>query len=249
MLKPKKKFNFAISIPVFNNSHDIKKLFLSFQKSQLKNYFICFVDDSTTSNVFDEINKNFKKNYFVIRGPNLKNGRCAAVKKGFQWIVKNIKTETLIEMDSDLSYNPKDLLKVFKKNNKNFDLFLGSKYLKKSTLIKRSFFRNMLSFLVTKISSFFFKKNITDFTNGYRVYKKKFYRRLIRKKFETDSPLENLNIILYSIYLKAKIKEFPASYKGNSASHWAMDIYGITKLSLRTIYLILYYFFKINFSK
>jgi dolichol-phosphate mannosyltransferase len=249
MFKHTNKFNFAISIPTFNNYKDIRKLSLSFKQTNLKNYFICFVDDSSSDKVLSEIKKYFKKNYIVITGPNLKNGRCAAVKRGFEWIIKNIKTDILIEMDSDLSYDPKDLLKAIDKKFQRFDLILGSKYLNNSISIKRSFLRNFLSLIVTKISRLFFKSNVTDFTNGYRIYKRNFYKRISKKNIETDSPLENLNIVLYSLYLKARITEFPASYVGNSRSHWSTNIIGLVKLSLKTIYLILYYFFKINFSK
>ena len=241
------KFSFAISIPIFNNYQDIEKLYLSFTKTKLKNYFICFVDDSNSNKALNEINKIFKKNYVIIRGPNKPNGRCAAVKKGFKWILKNINTEILIEMDSDLSYDPNDLLIPLNKKNQNYDILLGSKYQKKSRIINRSILRNFLSFIVTKLAKILFKKNISDFTNGYRIYKKNIIKKIIKKKIETDSPLENLNIVLYSIYLKANIKEFASSYNGNQTSHWSLNIISIFKLIFKTIYLFIYYFIKINF--
>ena len=55
----KKKFNSVIVVPTFNNYQDIKKLSKYFNKSNLKNYFICFVDDS-----FDNKTKLYIKNYF-----------------------------------------------------------------------------------------------------------------------------------------------------------------------------------------
>ena len=46
MIFYKKRFSSVIVVPTFNNYQDIKKLSKYFKKSNLKNYFICFVDDS-----------------------------------------------------------------------------------------------------------------------------------------------------------------------------------------------------------
>ena len=243
----KKTYIFALAIPTFNNHYDIQKLYKNFKKAKLKNYFICFIDDSYNNSTIKEIKKNFKKHYTVIKGPRLRNGRCAAVKTGFDWILKNINTEVIIEMDSDLSYNPLDIKKGLKALKNHTDLVIGSKYLKNSIVKNRSKSRIFFSYIVSLICRKIFLNKITDYTNGFRFYNRYFLQKIVKKKLTYDSPSENLNILLFSIYLKGKIKEIPSFYEGNLTSHWSLGIFSIIKLLLQTVIVILRYLLKIYF--
>ena len=245
----KKKYTFALAIPTFNNHYDIKKLYKKFKKAKLKNYFICFIDDSYSSLTINKIKKNFIKNSTVIKGPRLKNGRCAAVKIGFDWILKNINTKVIVEMNSDLSYDPKDIVRGLKVINNDNDLVIGSKYLKNSIVKNRSKSRIFFSYIVSLACRKIFLNEITDYTNGFRFYKRSFLKKIVKKKLTYDSPGENLNILLFSIFLKGKIVEIPSYYEGNLTSHWSLGITSIIKLLLQTIIVIFSYIVRIYFTK
>ena len=181
----KKKFKSLIVIPTFNNHQDIKNLSKLFNKSKLKNYFICFVDDSFDKKTNYAIRKNFKKNYKILNGPKIKDGRCEAIKYGFSWSIKNLKVKYFVEMDSDCSFFPDDILLGLKILDKNYDIAIGSKYLIYSKVVKRSFYRRILSYSVSFISKKLFDQNLTDYTNAFRCYNKKSILYIITKKKNT----------------------------------------------------------------
>jgi glycosyltransferase involved in cell wall biosynthesis len=245
----KKKFNTVIIIPTFNNNKDMKKLSNLFNKSILKNYFICFVDDSFDLKTKESIKKNFKSNYLILDGPRRKNGRCDAVKKGFSWSVKNLNVHYFVEMDSDLSFFPDEIKKGIQLLEKNYDVSIGSKYKKNSKVINRSNFRKFISYFVSNISSYLFDSQIRDYTNAFRCYNKKAILHILKKKIRFDAPAENLNIILFLIQKKMKISEFSCRYIGQPNSIWSNNFSFKTIMNFlnqltQTIVVILYYLFK-----
>ena len=245
----KKKFNTVIIIPTFNNDKDIQKLSKLFNKSFLKNYFICFVDDSFDLKTKNAIKKNFKCNYLILNGPKKKNGRCDAVKKGFSWSVKNLNVKYFVEMDSDLSFFPSEIKKGTRLLDKNYDVSIGSKYKKNSKVINRSNLRRFISYFVSNISSFLFNSKIKDYTNAFRCYNKKAILYILKKKIIFDAPAENLNIILFLIEKRMKISEFSCRYIGQPNSIWSdnlslKNIINFLYQLTQTIIIILYYLFK-----
>ena len=88
-----KEFDFVILIPVFQDGDKIGPL-----KNQLdyylstKEYFVCFVDDSSNEDTSLEIKKYFTKNFYILRRKKIENfsTRFYASFEGFKWIIKNI---------------------------------------------------------------------------------------------------------------------------------------------------------------
>ena len=244
-----KRYNLAVAIPVFNNPQNIKLLYEDFYKSKFKNILLCFVDDSNNSESINEIEKYFKKNIVIFKGPRKKNGRNIAVHFVFKWILKNLNIKYLAEFDSDNSYRFIDLKKGFKKiKNTNSDMIIGSKYLKGSKIIKRPTIRNLISSFTSFVCKNLFVKKINDYTNAQRIYSAKFYEKILKKKVFFESPHENLNILLYSIQIKGKISEYETWYIGNDQSHWVSNYFTLIKDGFTTLNLILFYFFKKLFN-
>jgi dolichol-phosphate mannosyltransferase len=245
----KKKYDLAIIAPTYNNNlNDIKdfRLFLKdFQKANLKKCFILFVDDSIDNRSTLEIRNNIKSDYNIIRGPKQKNGRFAALFVGFKWILKNIQTDIFVELDTDASHRFKDFNKGYKEIQNNNDLVNGSKYLKESVVKGRTLDRVFFSTSVSLFCKFLFSNKISDFTNGYRFYNKKIIKKILNNPMVFDSPCESLNIVLFAILIKAKIKEFPTKYIGNDISHWSNNYFYVFLNFFKTFYIIFVYLMKI----
>lgn len=238
-------YDLAVVIPVFNNPQNILPLYKDFYNSNFKKILLCFVDDSSSAKTTREIKKYFKKNTIIFQGPKKKNGRNIAIHLVFKWIIKNLKIKYLAEFDSDNSYRFIDLKNGFKKiKNKNLDLMIGSKYLKKSKIIKRPTIRNLISFLTSFVCKNLFDKKINDYTNAQRIYSVKFYKKILKKKIFLESPHENLNILLYSLRINGKISEYETWYIGNSNSHWISNYFSIIRDGFKTLGLISKYFFR-----
>jgi hypothetical protein len=156
----------------------------------------------------------------------------------FKWILKKTEIKNIAEFDSDNSYRFIDLkigFNNFKKNNS--DIAIGSKYLSNSIIVKRTIARSLISLGVSLICRFLFNSNIKDYTNGQRIYKSNFLKRILKKKNNVSSPNENLNILLYAIIINGKITEYPSYYIANDTSHW-MGIYSFSFNFLLTVKLI-----------
>lgn len=85
-------------------------------------------------------------------------------------------------MDADFSHNPSELkrnIRLFK--NKQSDLLIASRYLPKSKIYHWSLFRRIFSKLSNVLAKFILKINVTDYTNGFRIYSKEATKLIVKK--------------------------------------------------------------------
>ncbi len=168
MLQKKNHSDIAVIIPAYNESKNINKLILKINFYLNKpNIFV--VDDSPNFETAAIIKKKkIRINYFHRKK---KSGRGSAVIFALKKIVKKRNINTVIEMDADFSHPPKEIrrnLNFFLKNN--LDLLIGSRYLKKSKIINWPLSRKILSYLSNKLARLLLSIDVTDYTNGFRIY-------------------------------------------------------------------------------
>ena len=211
-----KEFDFVILIPVFQDDDKIGPL-----KNQLdqylsnKEYFVCFVDDSLNENTSLEIKKYFTKNFYILRRKKIEkfSTRFYASFEGFKCIIKNVTSKCVVEIDSDLSHHPKDIMNgVNLLENSQCDLVIGSKYLKGSVVKNRNLFRVFISKFMTVVCKFLFENKITDYTNTYRFYNYRLIEEFTKQKLIFKSPIGHLNNLLFIIKKKFLISEIPIEY-------------------------------------
>ena len=189
--------NISIVVPTFKEKANIKKL-VNLIKSEIEVSKIVIVDDSPDEGIKDEIN-DFDDVEYIYRGEKL--GRGSAVIEGLSFSQKKFNTEIFIEMDADLSHDPKELkenLKLFKKNN--YDLLIASRYLKKSEIINWSIQRKIFSFLANLLAKLLLNIPITDYTNGYRIYSKNAAQHIIKNCGNIGDGFIILSEILVELY-------------------------------------------------
>ena len=99
----------------------------------------------------------FKKHIIYFhRGKKL--GRGSAVLYGFKYLIKNYKNfKCCIEMDADMSHNPREIKIKLNYLKKNLDLLISSRYSQKSKIINWPASRQILSYLSNKLSKTFIK--------------------------------------------------------------------------------------------
>ena len=189
--------NISIVIPTFKEKANIKKL-VNLIKSEIQVLKIVIVDDSPDEEIRDEIN-DLKDINYIYRGKKL--GRGSAIIEGLNFSQENFNSEIFIEMDADLSHDPKELkenLKLFKKNN--YDLLIASRYLKKSEIINWSIQRKIFSFLANLLAKLLLNIPITDYTNGYRIYSKNAAQHIIKNCGNIGDGFIILSEILVELY-------------------------------------------------
>ena len=158
-----------IIITTFNEKKNIHRLIKNIKKAVPKAHIV-IVDDSIDS----EIGKIVKKNKFLhVNYYHRKNmrGRGSAVLFGLRKNFTKNKKRIFIEMDADFSHRPIELkrnIKLFKK--KNYDLLISSRYLKNSKIINWPISRKIFSKLSNILAQLTLRVNVTDYTNGFRIY-------------------------------------------------------------------------------
>lgn len=211
-----KEFDFVVLIPVYQDYDKIGPL-----KEQLDqhlstyNYFVCFVDDSFSEKTSETIAKNFIKDYFILRRKKLDSFsvRFSASLEGFKWVIKNIKSKYVVEIDSDLSHHPKDIIKgIDVLKNTNCDLVIGSKYIKNSIVKNREPIRVFISKFMTVVCRFLYDSRVSDYTNTYRFYNYALIKEFVKQKLIFKSPIGHLNNLLFIINNKFLISEIPVEY-------------------------------------
>lgn len=204
------KNNIGIVIPTYNEKSNIGLLMNSILKL-LPNCFILVVDDSTdgTRLLLDKIEKH-NHNVKIIYGKD-KSGRGAAVLKGIEYFLKNSKIQFIFEMDADFSHDPKELPKMLDAI-KTCDVVIGSRYIHGSKIIDWPVNRRMFSRIANFFASLILRIGITDYTNGYRCYKRETLENINLTDIKTKGFFV-LSDIAYRIYRKGYIfKELPSVF-------------------------------------
>ena len=167
----------AVVIPTYHEEKNIKKLIQHINK--YLNQAIIFVVDDTPKPLIKLICNEFKNvRYFHRKN---KRGRGSAVIFGIKKALKNKSIKLIIEMDSDFSHNPNELIKKINYFYKEkLDLLIASRYLENSKIINWSLARRIFSILSNILARLFLKINIRDFTNGFRFYSIRSAQKIVK---------------------------------------------------------------------
>ena len=129
--------------PTYNEIKNIAKLI---QKILDDNHYdLLVIDDNSpdgTSEKVKEYQKIYKNLFLEIREG--KQGLGTAYIHGFNWAIQK-GYDNVVQMDADLSHNPKDLNRLIK-NLENNDLVIGSRYVQGVSVVNWPIRRLILSY-------------------------------------------------------------------------------------------------------
>jgi len=192
--------NIAIIIPSYNARKTIIKAIegIFFLLPEAK---IIIVDDSSPDGTGNIINQHFaaeKRLRLIVRKE--KSGRGSAVLRGLKEALTDRNIQYFLEMDADLCHNPRYIPLLIEKCQK-YDVVIASKYLKSSQIIGLDKRRIVFSKIVNWYLRQLLKVPITDYTNGFRCYK-----RTALEKINLDSFYSKGFIVLSEIVYRMKQK-------------------------------------------
>ncbi|OGH43911.1 MAG: hypothetical protein A3G13_02875 [Candidatus Levybacteria bacterium RIFCSPLOWO2_12_FULL_37_7] len=167
-----KEIKIAIIIPTYKESESISIL-ADRILTIFPNAKIIIVDDSPVKEN-TKIKEQFKKKKDTINicSRFKKEGRGSAVIVGFKQALKNKATDFFFEMDADLAHNPDEIVNFLKKRNQA-DVIVGSRYLSESKITQWPLRRLILSKTINAFLKIWLGINLTDYTNGFRMYNRK----------------------------------------------------------------------------
>lgn len=160
-----------IIVPTYNERENIKPL-VNGIFSSLKDYDvnILFIDDGSpdgTAQEIKELQKDEPRIKLIERDKKMGLGR--AYISGFDFAIKNGYSH-VFEMDADLSHRPEYLPK-FLELSKNYDLIIGSRYVKGGGVKNWSRLRELISRIGNIYARFILGFPFQDSTAGFKCFK------------------------------------------------------------------------------
>lgn len=162
----------AIIIPTYKEIENItilvKRILTIFPRAK-----IFIVDDSPReeNRLLRKRLQKYQENV-IIYSRLKKSGRGNAVMAGFKEALKNKTTELFFEMDADLAHSPEEIINFLRKRDEA-DLIIGSRYLSESKINAWPRKRLILSKAINLFLRMWLGLNLSDYTNGFRMYNRK----------------------------------------------------------------------------
>ena len=226
----------SIVIPVYNEDKQLHNTVKKINKisKRIKDYEIVFIDDFSTDNTKQIIKKSIRSNKKIKYYKNIKKGLGSAIGLGINKSTKKFVCIFMCDNSDDLS----DLMEYYKIINKNnLDAVLGSRFLKNSRITNYPILKMVLNRIFNYIVKIIFLSNYNDFTNAFKIYKKKTLKELM--PLVSDHFNVFLELPLKIIIRKYKYKIIPISWKGRKIG---VSKFKISELGSMYIFTLLYCF-------
>lgn len=201
---------------------------------------ILIVDDNSSDGTSEIVKKNinYQKSLFLItryEDPGLGKSYVA----GFNWAVKN-SYKYVVEMDADFSHRVDDLIKMLEAKM-DYEVVIGSRYIKDGKIVGWSFRRKLLSYIANLFARIVSKSEIKDMTSGFRLYNLASLKNTQYSKSTCSGYSFQIDMTIRSERSKLKILEFPITFVERTE--------GKSKMNLNIILEAINYLLKVLFNK
>jgi len=203
--------NISVIIPCFNEEKTISKVVNQVLLQEAIIEEIIIIDDKSTDNSKEKIEKISKTNQKIkIFFKDKNEGKGSAIKKGIELSTGDI----ILIQDADLEYDPADYQKLIKPFIlSNADVVYGSRFLGGEYVRLHFFWHYLANKILTFLCNIFTNLNMTDMETGYKLIKKKYLDKIdIKEKSFGVEP----EITIKLAKQKLIFYEVPISYKGRS---------------------------------
>lgn len=172
----------VVVAPTYNEKGSVEKAIkqIAGQNGKIPGYEIhVLVVDSNSPDGTGEIAKKL-----VSKNPNVhfldvkERGLGLAIIKGYEYALKNLDADVLMQIDADLQHDPNDIPKFLKKIDEGYDYIQGSRLIKggKNDIAPIRQLFTLSSDLFLRIFTGIWQ--ITDFTPSFKAYTKELYLRM-----------------------------------------------------------------------
>lgn len=219
----------GIVIPTYNERENIliliPRIFEICKKNRI-NASVLVVDDNSpdgTALVAKNLGKKFPVDV-IVRGKKLGIGSAYIV--GFEkFLNKNV--DAIIQMDADISHDPKYIPNMLKKLRSGCDIIVGSRYVKGGARKNWGMHRKLISRGQNILTKIFLDMPVKDVTSGYRIYKTNALHSIDLRKIKSRGFSFQVEILYKLISKGFSVYEIPIKFSNRK--------FGKSKLSMREI--------------
>ncbi len=213
------KYKASLIVPVFNEYLFLNSICLKLKNTfESKNIKFIFVDDGSKDGSSRWLNDNlkeiFNKANFELIILKKNHGKGFAIREA----IKKIEGDYTLFIDSDLEYQPSDLLEMYNvilKDN-TINVLYGSRNLGSKTQLRKYFLNGIAVKINTWIFNFLFRQSLTDLHTGSKIIKSSLLKDLnlstdgfgLEIVMSSEIAKKNINIFEYGIsYYERSIQE------------------------------------------
>lgn len=166
------KYKVAFILNCYNEEKNIEKIYEKLQKEllkskKIKDYVIYFINDVSTDNTLENIQKLMKKDkHIILLNFKQRMGKSIGLQAAFSEVKKDI--DLVFMMDADLQDDPKEINRFITKIEQGYDLVSGYKKNRLDNLEKKA-----ASKVYNKVLNFVFGMNLHDHNCGFKCFKRK----------------------------------------------------------------------------
>ncbi len=194
-----------VIIPTYNEIDNIEVVAQAVFSLDL-NLDILIVDDNSPDKTYEKVRELIKESYgdrlhLIVR--EKKEGLGKAYIAGFKWVLAQPEGyDFVIEMDADLSHNPKYLPR-FVEAIEHYDLVIGSRYVPGGGATDWPLFRKAISYGGSLYSRLLLGVTIKDITGGFKCF-----RREVLETINLDTIITSGYAFQIEMNYKVALKNF-----------------------------------------
>ncbi|MEN8146228.1 MAG: polyprenol monophosphomannose synthase [Campylobacterota bacterium] len=214
----------VIVIPTYNEIENIEVILEKVFSLKL-DVDILIVDDNSPDKTYAKVQElidaeTYSGQLHLLIRQN-KEGLGKAYIAGFKWCLEHDYT-FIIEMDADLSHDPK-YLPSFIENIKEYDLVIGSRYVKGGGVVNWSLLRKFISFGGSTYARTILGISVKDVTGGFKCF-----RREVLEAIDLDNILSagyafQIEMTYRTILKGFRVKEVPIVFEDRVAGKSKMS--------------------------
>ena len=207
--------------PTYNERKNIEQL-VDMVIGENPELHLLIVDDNSPDGTGQKVKKlqTEYKNLFLETRPK-KSGLGTAYIFGFKWALEK-KYDNIIQMDADLSHNPKDLPRMVN-NLQKYDLVIGSRYINGISVVNWPLRRLMLSYGANAYSRVITGMPIMDGTGGFKAWKSSVLSSIDLDSVKSQGYSFQIEMNFRAWVKKFNIKEIPIIFSDRTIGQSKMS--------------------------
>jgi dolichol-phosphate mannosyltransferase len=212
--------------PTYNERNNIDELIKKI-RGNTDNIGILIVDDNSPDGTGDRVRELMVEdnNLHIIQRRG-KLGLGTAYCAGFKWALEN-GYERIVQMDADLSHNPKDINTLLESSKTN-DLVIGSRYISGINVVNWPMRRLILSYLANMYAKIITGLPVKDATGGFKCFNRKVLENIDLTKIKSEGYSFQIEMNFIAWVKGFSIKEEPIIFIDRTV--------GQSKMSKKIVY-------------